>query len=47
MGKAANIGFDCRSFEWERIKVEEYKNTLHGHTMCQIGEYIYIYGGQY
>jgi len=42
---------NCRSFEWERIQVEgnscEYKHTLDGHSMCQVGEYIYIFGGYY
>lgn len=51
MSKAvSNIAFNCKSFEWERVQVEanysEYKTTLDGHSMCQIGQFIYIFGGK-
>ena len=39
-----------RSFEWERVCIEEdfveYNQTVDGHSMCQIGDYIYIFGGR-
>ena len=40
----------CRSFEWEKVTIEEdfteYDQTLDGHSMCQIGEFIYVFGGR-
>jgi hypothetical protein len=37
----SSAGFSCRCFEWEKVQVEvslsEYKRTLDGHSMCQIG----------
>lgn len=41
--------FSCKSFEWVTVTRTfdlPYKR-VEGHTMCCIGDYIYIFGGNY
>jgi hypothetical protein len=44
--QAKGIGKYIVVWTWRRIEVEEFRDCIFGHSMCSVGDEIYIFGGK-